>query len=101
MKNADLKAMIDKYGERVRAIHLDNGHSVKIGYPGMNPVSVKDILFDKFGDTEVFGVRYKSNYSHDRDIGVTYVNWHDTAFIQDISIMDEGFENYCIDPYMI
>lgn len=101
MTNADLKAIIDKFGDRIRVIFFDNSLKLLIGYPGQDPQHATDLILETVGGVDMVGVRHKSTYTHDRDHGVTYVTYHLTQCIQYISIMDEGYEQYCVDPYML
>ena len=99
MTNADLKAMIDKYGDRICIIFFDNSLKLLIGYPGQNPQHASDLILETIGGVDYVGVRQKSTYTQDRDNGVTYVNYHLTECIPYIAVMDEGCENYRIDPF--
>ena len=100
MTNEDLKAMIDKYGDRIRIIFFDNSLKLIIGYPGQDPQHASDLILETIGGTDFVGVRQKSTYTQDRKNGVTYVNYHKTECIQYVAIMDEGISaDYCIDPY--
>lgn len=100
--NAGLKAMLDKFGERVAIIQWNNGFRVHIGYRGVKDTvkSVKDLKLETFGGVDVVGVQSPSSLSADRERGVTMTTYHDTAEIQHIIIMDEGFEDYRPDPYI-
>lgn len=99
--NAGLKAMIDKFGERISILQWNNGFRVHIGYRGLNDTvkSVKDLKLETFGGVDVVGVVSPSTLSADRQKGVTMTTYHDTAELQHVIVMDEGFEDYRPDPY--
>lgn len=102
MTNAAVKALIDKYGERIAIIQWNNGFRVHIGYRGLNDTvkSVKDLQLESFGGVDMVGVKSPSTLSADRAKGVTMTTWHDTAEIQHVIVMDDGFEDYRPDPYV-
>jgi len=101
MTNAGLQAMISEYGERIAILVWNNGFRVHIGYRGANDAlkSVNDLQFKSFGGVDMVGVRSPSTLSRDRAAGVTMTTWHDTAELQHVIVMDEGFEDYRPDPY--
>ena len=99
MTNGDRKAIIDKYGDIIFISFFDNSLKRVIGYPGQNPQHASDLILETIGGVDYVGVRQKSTYTRDRDNGVTDVNDHLTQFIQYIAVMDEGCENYRIDPF--
>jgi len=101
MTNEALQAMIDEFGERISIIIFDNNFKVYIGYPSSTIKSVNEIQFKKFGDTDMIGIPKKcSNPKMDR-MGVSTTIWHPTECIQYIATLDEGFENFRIDPMEI
>ncbi len=103
MTNAGLQAMVAEYGERIAILVWNNGFRVHVGYPRGNVKntvkSVNDLIFKSFGGVDMVGVKSPSTLSHDRDAGVTMTTWHDTAELQHVIVMDEGFENYRPDPF--
>lgn len=101
MTNAELQALIDEFGDRICVIFFDNSLKLLIGYPGQSPQHASDLILKTVGGVDLVGVRQKSTYTKDRAEGVTYVNYHRTECIQYVAIMDEGFADYRIDPYMI
>ena len=95
MTNAALQAMIDELGDRICIIVFDNNSKVYIGYPSSPIKSVTELKLKTFGDTDMVGIPKKSNG------GLTSTSWHATECIQVIASIDEGFENYLIDPMEI
>lgn len=101
MTNAELQALIDEFGDRLRVIFFDNSLRLLIGYPGQSPQHASDLILKTVGGVDLVGVRQKSTYTQDRADGVTYVNYHLTECIQYVAVMDEGFQDHCIDPYFV
>jgi hypothetical protein len=98
MTNDALRAMISELGERISIIIFDNNFKVYIGYPSSGIKSVNEIQFKTFGDFDMIGIpRKTSNPKMNRE-GVTITDWHPTECIQLVATLDEGFENYRIDP---
>lgn len=98
MTNTALKAALAELGDRVCAIILDNDRRIRIGYTDSPFKSVNDIEYKTWGGEDFFGFSRLSTYTMDRDLGVTYTTWHRTGAIQNIIAMDEGYENYRMDP---
>lgn len=98
MTNADLKAALTELGPRARIIYMDNDHRIRFGFKDSILQSVDQIKYKTFGGEDFFGYSQPSTYTWDREAGVTYTVWHRTDCVQEIAAMDEGFEDYLIDP---
>lgn len=100
--NASLKHAIDTYGDRIKSILFDDGYKVMIGYPGSEIQHVNELILDSFGGCDVVGIRTKiKSYADAKRAGASFVTYHTTACIFAITIMDEGFEDFCPDPHGI
>lgn len=97
MTNTDLQAAINELGNRICIIILDNDRRIRIGYDNSisDPTS---LVYKTFGGEDFFGYSRLSSYTGDRDRGVTYTTWHRTDCIQQLVAMDEGYEDYRVDP---
>lgn len=98
MTNAALQAALAELGERVCVIILDNDRRIRFGYHDSPLQETTQIEYKTWGGEDFFGFSRPSNYTQDRDHGVTYTTWHRTDAIQQIVAMDEGFEDYRMDP---
>lgn len=98
MTNAALQAALNEFGERACIIYMDNDHRIRFGYPDASLQSVTQIQYKTWGGEDFFGYSQPSSYVHDAARGVTYTVWHRTDCIQEIAAMDEGWEQYRIDP---
>lgn len=97
MTNADLQAALSELSDRTCIIILDNDRRIRIGYDN-NLTGPGQFEYKTWGGEDFFGYSRPSNYSGDRDFGVTYTTWHRTDCIQQIVAMDQGYENYRVDP---
>lgn len=100
MTNASLKAAISEFGNRIVFIIMDNDRRLRFGYPDAPLKDVNQIQYKTFDGEDFFGYSQPTTYSADRAKGVTYTVWHRTDSIQQIATMDEGFEDYRVDPYV-
>lgn len=100
MTNESLKAAIAEFGNRVVFIIMDNDRRIRFGYPESPLQSVDQLKYKTFNGEDFFGYSQPSPYPTDRADGVTYTVWHRTDSIQQIATMDEGFDDYRIDPYV-
>ena len=98
MTNYALMKIIEEYGDRIAVLHWDNGQRVYFGYGGDSPRSACDALFHTVAGVDYVGWRRRTQYTKDREKGVTSVQWHMTCMLQTMSIMDAGFEDYRPDP---
>lgn len=99
--NAAVQKMIDDYGDRIFCIMWDNGFKLFIGYPSSEVKSVSELVLTDIAGTEVIGVPAKSSLPTDRKNGVSFTSYHSTDLIQHIAVMDEGFEDFRIDPMIV
>jgi hypothetical protein len=88
MDNASLKAICEKFGEKIFYIGLDNGHKIFFNAPSSNGnvIHVQDIVFETFGSVDMFGIKHKDNTYGD---GIDYTTWLVTSYVQHISTTDE------------
>lgn len=98
MTNAALQAALNELGERACIIYMDNDHRIRFGYPDAALQSVTQIQYKTWGGEDFFGYSQPSSYTKDALRGVTYTVWHRTDCIQEIAAMDEGWDQYRIDP---
>lgn len=97
LTTADLKAIVDKYGDRICSISFDNGSMLLFGYgngSGSVP-SVKDIQYEKFGETEMFSVPHIGTSTRPT---YTFRTHHNPEGIRAINVIDAEHEDYRIDP---
>lgn len=99
MSNETLKGMVDKYGDRICSIIMNNESRLLIGYHSEGLKSAKDILYDNMGDCDLFGVPYMSPPGSSPRIKA--VKWHPTEVVEQVVVMDEDYEDYRIDPMQI
>lgn len=98
MTNAALQAALSELGECTCIIYMDNDHRIRFGYKDSALQSVNQIKYKTWGGEDFFGYSQPSSYPHDAARGVTYTVWHRTDCIQEIAAMDEGWDQYRIDP---
>ena len=101
MTNAAMQEMIAEFGERLCIIIFDNNSKVYIGYPSSTIKSVNDLKFKTFAGVDMIGIPKESNNPKLNRLNVTSTSWHVTACIQSIATLDEGYENYRLDPMEI
>lgn len=93
--NKSLKAVLDKYKDRVCSIHLNNGKVLMINYPGKYTTKLSDISFETIEGTDVFKVKHIDN-SSGRE--VHFETLSTTEFIEGVDILSEEDQMYRIDP---
>ncbi len=98
MNNAALQALFEECEERVCVITFDNAYRCFIGYQNSHVKSVHDIELKTINGVDFVCIPTVSNYSKDRKDGVSAKVYHLTECVQSVTIMDEGFENYRMDP---
>lgn len=96
--NDALQKMITAYGDRIFCIVFDNAFKIFIGYDSSEVKSVNDLTFSTEHGIDLIGVKSLSSLPSDRAKGVSFTTYHATALIQHVCVMDEGFEDYRIDP---
>ena len=101
MNNKALQALIDEFGERICIIVFDNESKVYIGYESSTMKSVNDLQLRTIGGVDMVGIPKHSANPKLQRAGVTSTSWHPTECIQCVCTLDEGFENYRIDPMEI
>lgn len=100
MTNETLKAAFAELGDRTCIIIMDNDRKLRFGYPEGPLQGVDQIQYKTWGGEDFFGYSQPSTYSEHRLRGVTYTSWHRTDSVQQIVAMDEGFDNYRVDPFI-
>jgi hypothetical protein len=93
MNNTALTAFIESFGNRVFCINLDNTRFIYVGYNG--GVKMDDISLETIGGVDYVAVSRTDNSS---GVEIPYKIYHLTDSIQWIGIVEEGFEEYGIDP---
>ena len=101
MTNTQLQTMITALGDRICAIVFDNAYRILIGYPGSDCKKVTDLILTSEYGEDMIGVPSVSKLGGDQKLGVSYVTYHVTSCIQEIIVMDTGFETYRVDPMHI
>ena len=96
--NAGVQEMIDKYGDRICGMSLNNGKYLLIGYEGVGSVQLSDISFDTIGGCDVMVINH-TDISHGRHC--KYQSFITTEFIEAINVMSEEDVNYRIDPMIV
>ena len=99
MNNESLQAFIDEFGDRMCIIIFDNNTKVFIGYKSSPAKSVSDLQLVNKGGVDFVGVPGIPNDPKLARKGVTYTVWRPTEIIQGIVTLDEGFDNYLVDPW--
>ena len=98
MSNAVLQSMIEEFGDRISAISLNNGKMLFVNYSSKASVKLSDISFETRNGCDLMVVKRK-------DIGsgkeILHTNYIVTEFIENVIVMDEGYENYRVDPLLI
>lgn len=105
MTNAGLQAAIAEYGERICCISLNNGKRLFLNYPSTPPnnkstqdctIDIAQIQYKTFGDTDMFGFIH-TDYSFG-GVGVKFMIWHVTEFIEQLIVMEPEFSEYRVSP---
>lgn len=92
--NANLKAFIDNFGDRIYCIYFDNGRIIYVNYK--DSVKLTDIKLETIGSEDFVAVHHTNEKTG--NIGVSYTNYHLTSSIQWIGVMDEDSAQYRVDP---
>lgn len=95
--NAGVKGLIEKYGDRINSISLNNGKHLFIGYKSSPQLS--DITFDTIGGTDVMIIKQK-DISHGTP-GIDFETLLTTEFIEAINILSEKDVDKRLDPLML
>ncbi len=94
--NAGVKAMFDKYGDRINSIAFNNGRYLFIGYE--SSPKMKDISYETIGGNDVMKIHHRG-YS-----GSNIVEWDNymtTELIEGFDVLDEDYKDFRIDPIML
>lgn len=101
MTNEAMQALINDLGDRICAIVFDNNNKVFIGYPSSTAKSVSDLKFQTLGGVDMIGIPKAAGNPKLVRLGVTYTTWHPTECIQAVVTIDDGWEEFRIDPMEI
>ena len=93
--NKALKAFVEKYKNRISAIHLNNNKVLMIDYPGKYTTKLSDISFETFEGIDLMVVDHIDNSSGREVHFKTYTT---TEFIEGIDVLYEADQEYRIDP---
>jgi hypothetical protein len=94
--NAGVQDVINKYGDRLNSISLNNGKYLFIGYE--SGVQLKDISFETIGGVDVIKIHHKQQQ------GGKVIEWDNlvtTEFIESVDVMDENSKDYRLDPFTL
>ena len=95
LTNKGLKQIIDTYKERVNSISLNNGKYLFLGYE--NSPTWDQIDYVTIDGCDFIKVPH-IDISHNPKNPIKFHTLITTEFIEGIDIMDEGYEDYRIDP---
>lgn len=98
MNNSALQALIDEFGDRICIIIFDNNSRAYVGYPSSTLKHVDEIKMRTFGGVDMVGISKKHSYAAAGGAEVYSTNWHPTECIQQVIIVDEGYERFLVDP---
>lgn len=93
MNNTALTAFIAEFGNRMFCINLDNTRFIYVGYNG--GVKLDDISLETIGGIDFIAVSRKDKSS---GVEIPYKIYHVTDSVQWIGVVEEGFEEFGIDP---
>ena len=95
LRNADLESFFNQNKGKICSISLNNGKNLLIDYPGVGNVSSDDISFVKIGSCDMMKIKH-TNYSYGKEMKFT--SYITTEFIEGINVMDDGYEQFRLDP---
>lgn len=98
MNNSAFKALVDEFGDRICIIIFDNNSRAYIGYPSSQIKHASEIELKNFGGVDMIGIPKKHSYTMAGGPEVLSTNWHATECIQQVIIVDEGYEKFLVDP---
>ena len=98
MSNAILQSMFEEFGDRICAISMNNNKMMFIDYSSKASVRLSDISFETRGGCDFMVVKRK-DISSGRDI--YHTDYIVTEFVENVIVMDEGYEKYRVDPLLI
>lgn len=97
MTKEALEKMIADFGDRIQVITFDNNNVLFIGFPGRP--TINDISVETIGGTDFLVVHNtdprQMSFSKTK---ITYKAYHPIECIQCVSVVDEEFRGYMIDP---
>ena len=94
--NASIQAMINKFGDRICAIILNNGKKLYIGYQGeKTSVQISNISFETMNGCDMMVVE-RTDISFTPH--VTFKDYITTEFIEQVIVMDEDSRDYRVNP---
>lgn len=96
--NAGVKQMIDNFGHRICAIHLNNGKTMLIDYRGEFSTKLEDISLETIGGCDCLLVQH-TDISSGKE--VKFTSYVTTEFIEGFDIMSENDKDYRIDPLIV
>jgi len=97
MTNTCLQTLFTTYGDRIFCINLDNGRYIYIGYK--DSPKLADITLETVEGVDFIKVKRKNKSMG--SIELEFTNFIPSETVQHIGIMDEGFEDYRVDPLLL
>ena len=97
MTNAGMQELINKYGKRICSISLNNNKVLLLDYKS-GSAKVSDITFETVGGCDMMIVKRVEN-TH--GVELHFTDYIVTEFIENVIIMDEGYEDYRVDPLIL
>lgn len=98
MNNAALEAFLTQFKEKMCAIILDNNRCIYIGYNSDTSHTWDEIKTTTMGGVDFF---YVKSQGHTQVPVVHYVSYYPTETIQGIYVMEDGYEDFRIDPVIL
>lgn len=102
MTNQAFKAFLDRFGERLCVITLDNNAKIYVEYKaggGKSSVKVSEIKMETIGGVDMFCVPSYPMNPREVDMGIVHEVWHPTQYIQALVCIDEAHKHLRVDPY--
>lgn len=96
MTNAGMQELFNKYGNRICSISLNNNKVLLLDYKGS--AKIDDITFETIGGCDMMIVK-RVDITHGKELKFT--DHIVTEFIENVIIMDEGYEDYRVDPLIL
>lgn len=97
MTKEALEKMIADFGDRIQVITFDNNNVLFLGFP--NRPAITDIAVETIGGTDFLVVHNidprQMAFSKTK---ITYKVYHPLECIQGVTVVDEEFKGYMIDP---
>lgn len=96
--NAALQEMIDKFGDAIFYIGLNNGKRIYIGYPVKDSVKISDISLETIGGVDLIKIKHRSSKQSEY---YEWSNYMTTEFIESVEVMDEPYTDFRVDPLIL